>query len=273
MNGTTVPENLSGDFSRDKLSIKVYGPDALPTLVYLPGLHGDWTLVSSFRSAVVGKARFVEVTYPRNTTWSLDDYASNIRQELARLGVHSGWLLAESFGSQVGWAILACGEGTFKPQGVILAGGFVRHPTPWGVRLFRAVCAHHSPATLRFGLSAYARYARFRHRHAPETLECVREFARRRQEPIDQLAIQHRLSLISANDPRATAAATHLPVYALAGLVDPLVPTPWVWSWLRQNCPGFRGRRLILNADHNVLGTAPRKSAEQILDWVSNGAQ
>lgn len=255
----------------EELDIKVYGKAESPTLIYLPGLHGDWTLVRSFRAALEGQARFVEVTYPRNTTWSLGDYASNIRQVLERLGIRSGWLLAESFGSQVGWAMVGSEEGLFTPEGIILAGGFVRHPTPWGVRLFRVLCAHHSPRLLRLGLAVYAFYARFRHRRAPETLECVRDFVRRRQEPIDIAAIEHRLGLIAGNDPRPIAAATRLPVYALAGLVDPLVPTPWVWAWLRRHCPGFQGRRLIWNADHNVLGTAPRKSAEQILQWVREG--
>ena len=59
----------------DALQMRVHGDASLPTLVYLPGLHGDWTLVSSFRAAIAGRVRFVEFTYPLTTTWSLDDYA------------------------------------------------------------------------------------------------------------------------------------------------------------------------------------------------------
>jgi hypothetical protein len=47
------------------------------------------------------------------------------------------------------------------------------------------------------------------------------------------------------------------------------VPWPFVHPWLRRNCPGFRERQVIFNADHNVLGTAPQQSADYILRWMS----
>jgi hypothetical protein len=34
------------------LKIRIHNPGAAPTLIYLPGLHGDWTLVRSFRRAL-----------------------------------------------------------------------------------------------------------------------------------------------------------------------------------------------------------------------------
>src|SRR6266496_2885705 len=90
----------------ETLQIRLHGPASLPTLIYLPGLHGDWTLVGSFRQALAGRVRFVEITYPRTLTWSLDDYAAEIEKGLAGNGISSGWLLGESFGSQVLWPIL-----------------------------------------------------------------------------------------------------------------------------------------------------------------------
>ena len=42
----------------DDLKMRVHGDASLPTLIYLPGLHGDWTLVSSFRAAIAGRVRF-----------------------------------------------------------------------------------------------------------------------------------------------------------------------------------------------------------------------
>src|SRR5947209_4789033 len=87
----------------EPLQIRIHGDAPLPTLVYLPGLHGDWTLVSSFRAAVAGRVRFVEFTYPRTLTWSLDDYAAAVEVALLNHGVQQGWLLAESFSSQVPW--------------------------------------------------------------------------------------------------------------------------------------------------------------------------
>src|SRR5208337_1274572 len=101
------------------------------TLVYLPGLHGDWTLIGGFRKALAGRVRFAEVTYPRTLVWSLEDYAAGVEQGLAQQGIRSGWLLGESFSSQVVWALVA--RNCLQTQGVILAGGFARHPMHWAV--------------------------------------------------------------------------------------------------------------------------------------------
>ena len=103
-----------------------YGDASLPTLIYLPGLHGDWTLIGGFRHAIGDRVRFVEITYPRTLTWSLDDYAAAVETALTKKGITRGWLLGESFSSQVVWAMVA--RGTFAAQGVILAGGFVKYP-------------------------------------------------------------------------------------------------------------------------------------------------
>jgi len=69
----------------DVLQIRVHGEAGLPTLIYLPGLHGDWLLVTRFRLAVAGRVRFVEFTYPHTVTWSLADFAA---------AVVLGWLAA-----------------------------------------------------------------------------------------------------------------------------------------------------------------------------------
>ena len=124
----------------EKLQLRIYGDDSLPTLICLPGLHGDWTFVGGFRKAVSRKSRFVEMTYPRTLDWSLDDYAAAIETALAQNEIDSGWLLGESFGSQPLWAMVgrASSQATkeqFRVEGIILAGGFVKHPLRWAVRL------------------------------------------------------------------------------------------------------------------------------------------
>src|ERR1700761_9501413 len=121
----------------DKLLMRVYGDASLPTLIYLPGMHGDWTLIGGFRAAVAGKVRFVEMAYPRTLTWSLDDYAAAIEEALAQQGITSGWLLGESFGSQPLWKLVA--RGKFQAQGVFLAGGFVRYPGQWFMQLMEKI--------------------------------------------------------------------------------------------------------------------------------------
>ena len=254
-----------------RIQLRVHGAPGLPTLIYLPGMHGDWTLVQSFRHAIAGQVRFIELEYPRTTAWSLDDYAREIEMALLAADVREGWLIGESFGSQVAWPMVGRiqrGESRLKIHGLILAGGFVKHPWPWGAKFLRRVSSWIPSGAMRGLLRVYSTYAYFRHRHAPETLASVGEFAANRFAPGDKEALQHRYMLIAKSDPRPVATKAQLPVFHLAGLIDPLVPNALVRRWLKRNCPGFRESRLIYTADHNVLGTSPQKAAAQILKWI-----
>jgi pimeloyl-ACP methyl ester carboxylesterase len=250
----------------EKLEIRIHGGAALPTLIYLPGLHGDWTLVGSFRRALVGRVQFVEVTYPRTLTWSLDDYAAGVEAALAEQAITRGWLLGESFSSQVVWAVLA--RNRFPVEGVILAGGFGRHPMRWCARLAERVGGSIPLSLLTRLLFGYAKVARFRYRHSPETLANIQEFIARRTEP-DRRAAIHRLRLIARNDPSAIAQKMSQPLYALTGWLDPIVPWFWVRPWLRQNCLTLREYRILWTADHNVLSTAPQAAAELVVRWIT----
>jgi pimeloyl-ACP methyl ester carboxylesterase len=249
----------------EELQLRIHGDASLPTLIYLPGLHGDWTLVSAFRHAIADKVRFVEVTYPRTLTWSLDDYATAVETTLAKNDVRTGWLLGESFSSQVVWTMLA--HGKFAARGIILAGGFAKYPMHRAIRIAEKITAHISSRVLVWIIFGYARVARFRYRHSPETLASLDEFIVRRTE-LDRRAAQHRLHLIAQNDPRPIAVQARLPVFGLSGFFDPIVPWPRVRRWLRKNCPGLRDYRVIARADHNVLGTAPDQAAKQVLRWI-----
>jgi pimeloyl-ACP methyl ester carboxylesterase len=254
-----------------ELLMRVHGDPKRPVLVYLPGLHGDWTLVGSFRAALAGRVRFVEFTYPRTTRWSLSDYGAAVLDRLSQAGIRRAWLLGESFGSQVVWPILStCSRSGVDIAGIILAGGFVRHPVPPGVRFAARVCARIPMDVMREVLRVYAWYARFRHRKAPETYADLGAFLARRTEE-DRWAAVHRLELIASADPRAQASACGVPVFYLAGLVDPLVPWWVVRPWLRRHCPCYAGGRTIWGADHNVLSTEPRRSADQIVSWMRVG--
>jgi len=187
--------------------------------------------------------------------------------------VREGWLVGESFGSQPAWAMIGRrqrNESQLKLQGLILVGGFVRHPWPWGAKLLRWLSGAMPRSILNILLHVYAAYARFRHRSAPETLAHIQEFVVNRLHPEDAAAMQRRYTLILENDLCPVAQAMQLPVFQLAGLVDPLVPNRLIGGWLKQNCPGLRGTKTILTADHNVLGTTPAKAAGVVLGWVSS---
>jgi pimeloyl-ACP methyl ester carboxylesterase len=250
----------------EQLQIRIHNPEARPTLIYLPGLHGDWTLIGGFREAIGNRARFVEITYPRSLTWSLEDYAAGVEKALAETGIKSGWLLGESFGSQIVWPML--GRKHFHVEGAVLAGGFARHPTILGVRLAERLLGAVSLGLLIRILFGYARIARFRFRKSPRTLDSINEFIARRTK-LDQQAAQHRLRLLIKADPCALARDTKIPIYALSGFLDPVVPWVFARRWLRRNCSALREYQVVWKADHNVLGTAPRVSAEQVLRWMT----
>jgi pimeloyl-ACP methyl ester carboxylesterase len=242
-------------------------PPAAPVLVYLPGLHGDWTLVGPFRAALAGRATFGEVTYARTYRASLSDYADAVFDLLRAQGLAHGWLLAESFGSQVAWAMLAAPRPGFTIRGIILAGGFVRYQPRWLVRLGGRAFERMPARRLQSALRLYVRIVRCLRYRSAAFAEDLAEFLARRTEA-DKLAAAHRLGLIARADWRPLARQTRLPVFHLAGFFDPVVP-PWpVRRWLRRHCPGFRGARLFFASDHNVLNSAPRRAADQVLAWV-----
>jgi pimeloyl-ACP methyl ester carboxylesterase len=255
----------------EQLRVRIFGDDSLPTIVYLPGLHGDWTLVTSFRIALANRARFVEITYPRSLTWTIADYAGAIESALRENDIADGWLLGESFGSQIVWELSGRGQSSFKTKGIFLAGGFVKHPIKWGPAILRWIGEHTSMKNYQRELKIYSWYSRFRHRRAPETLDTVKEFADRRTD-LDRQAMRSRLCLIEQSDFRPIARRTRVPVYYLGGVVDPLVPWPIVRCWLRKNCPGYRGGKTFWFADHNVLATSPAKAADLVLRWMREHA-
>lgn len=250
----------------EKLELRVHGDPSLPALVYLPGLHGDWTLIGGFRSAVAGRVRFVEMTYPRSLTWSLDDHATAIETELSRLGINHGWLLGESFGSQPMWTMIARGQ--FDARGAFLAGGFVRYPAQRFMRLLEKIAGRVPAFLLVKIIFGYARFARFRYRDSPQTIATLDEFLGRRRDRRDRQAAQHRLHLVGQNDPRQTAMTTKVPVFGLTGIIDPIVPWPPVRRWLKRNCPALRDYKVVRRADHNVLNTGTKESAKWILEWM-----
>jgi pimeloyl-ACP methyl ester carboxylesterase len=279
----------------DPFQIRVHGDSSLPTLVYLPGLHGDWLLVTRFRIAVAGRVRFVEFTYPNTVTASLDDYAAAVETKLREHGIEHGWLLAESFGSQVAWSLLARSRRgkeadfpnaergisnaesasspqrpqAFRADGLILAGGFARHPWIGAVRVTEWLCRRAPLAWLTAIVSGYAVIARWRFKQSPEVLAALRDFKARWGEPLRQAAA-HRLRLIVENDPQPIARAATFPIFHLTGVLDPVVPWPPVQRWLLRESPGWRASRVVWTADHNVLGTGTRAAVAQVLAWMEN---
>jgi pimeloyl-ACP methyl ester carboxylesterase len=244
------------------VSIRVHD-GAGPTVIYLPGLHGDWGLIGAFRRALGPRVRFVEFAYSKDDV-SMERLSELVHAELTARGITSGWLLGQSFGSQVGWALITRG---FPADGVVLAGGFVKHPWPWGARLFRALLSGVPAGVINPAYRGYTVLCNALARRGPEEAEELLAFARGRGGK-DWKATGSRLTLIADGDPRPAARATRAPVHYLGGMIDPLVPWPLVTRWLRRECPGYKGEVILPYADHNVLGSSPRESAALVLSWI-----
>src|SRR5215469_16490484 len=251
----------------EQIQLRIQGDASRPTLVYLPGLHGDWTLVGSFRRALRDRVRFVEVTYPRTLSWSIEDYAASVEDARAERGINGGWLLGESFSSVVVWPLIE--RNRFKVEGLVLAGGFVKHSMRWAARLLQHVGGA-MPLSLITGIMfSYAKVARYRYRHSPETRADVREFNARRSNELDRRAAVHRLQLVAESDPRAIARRVGVPVFALTGAVDPIVPWMLARHSLQKHCTNLRAYKIFWRADHNVLSTAANAAADQVVNWVN----
>lgn len=249
-----------------RIEVRIQGDVSQPTLIYMPGLHGDWTLIGSFRRALANRVRFVEVTYPRTLSWSVQDYAANVESALAERGITSGWLLGESFSSVVVWPLIE--RNRLKVEGLILAGGFVEHSMRWAARLVRRVAGAMPLSFITRIMFGYAKVARIRYRNSPETRADIGEFIARRTE-LDRQAAVHRLELVAESDPRMLAQKVSVPVFALSGAVDPIVPWVFARRSLQKNCGALREYKILWRADHNVLSTAANRAADQVVGWIN----
>ncbi|HTL59488.1 MAG TPA: alpha/beta hydrolase [Candidatus Limnocylindrales bacterium] len=251
--------------TEEQVIIRVHGPSDGPTLVYLPGLHGDWTLIASFRKALGQRVRFIETAYPDTLSWSLDDHAAAVEAALHQHGISAGWILAESFGSQVTWPLVRRQQ--FNIEGIILAGGFVRHPARWAAKVSGRWLASMPLAVIKTMLNGYARVAPWRFRRDPETASSIYDYINHLTERRRQ-ALIHRLNLVAKSDFCLTATHMDVPLFALTGFWDPIVPWFFVRDWLRKKCPTLRQWKLLYRADHNVLGTASTLAAQTVLHWM-----
>ena len=252
----------------ETISAFIDGPEDRPTLIYVPGIQGDCTLIPALRRALGNDVYWVELTYPQTTGWTLERYASELLECLRQRGIKRGWLLGESFGSQVVFSVVGqCSlDGKnpfFEVEGIVLAGGFVRHPFVPGVHLARILTQYTPAFLLKLLLHIWKFCSQIRVGDDPVRQKSILDFVARRTEE-DLQAWVHRLRLISAARLGEVAARSTIPLFAIAGFWDPVVVWPPVRWWLRQHCRGYRKWKTVWSADHTVLFTQPDVSADFI---------
>jgi len=175
----------------------------------------------------------------------------------------------------VAWGLMEfckCGSSdadSMRIEGLILAGGFVKHPWRRGPGLLRRLGESTPRRPYQLALNLYTRLGRWRNRRRPDVIASFDEFAARRTD-LDRRVMWQRLDLLAEFDPRPIAQSTHVPVYYLAGLIDPLIPWILVRRWLAKYCPGYQTGKTCWVADHAILASAPACAARQIMEWITN---
>jgi pimeloyl-ACP methyl ester carboxylesterase len=249
----------------------VSGPESAATVVYLPGLHGDCTLFGGLRARLAVRFRIVEVAYPRDQDDGLNGLATAVIRALQEAGIRRGTLLAESFGSQVAWAMLHAAPTGFQTERLCLAGGFVSHPWPWAVRLTGGFPFGTASPLLAGMVLLFPRIAPWIGESWVGRREAIRRFVAERRRNGDRLAMSRRLRMILDEDLRPTAANTSVPVHQLSGFWDLVVPWWSVDRWLRKHCPGRIGPCRLVNTDHAVLFNRPAVAAMWLAEILDAG--
>jgi pimeloyl-ACP methyl ester carboxylesterase len=243
------------------------GPGGAPALIYVPGIHGDWTPTWRLRGELNRTVRLIELTYPGAPEWSLEDYAAALLRLFEKLRLDSAHLLAESFGSLVGWAFaLGWPE---RVRSIIVAGGFCRTPGRVRVGSARGLLWLTPSWVLRGGIGLYQRW--LIGYGLPADAFGRKEFFPAARAPLGRRAILTRLAIIHRTDLRRPLATLRLPVLYLGGAKDRIVPVrreiAWLERGLDQSC-GFR-KIIFPGAPHPILPARYREVARAILQWIA----
>lgn len=236
-----------------------------PPVVYLPGVHGDWTAQSRVRCLLSDSFHFVETAYPWSETWSIDDFARALKELLDRLGIESAHIVGESFGSLVGWQFgIVCPE---RIRSFTLVGGFCRAPR-FAVAAAAAATLRVVPAKLfesAVDLYVAGKSAMGEHR---EVFELGAYPASRTER--GQRATARRMEIIQGSDFRGKLQTVRFPVRYVAGARDIVVPVrreiATLNARLSQRCD-FQSE-LISGAAHMLIASHPGQTASSISKWV-----
>jgi pimeloyl-ACP methyl ester carboxylesterase len=249
-----------------KLIFQVSGPINSPLVIYLPGIHGDWTPLEAARDALTDHVRLVEVEYPKEPDWDMARYAHSVKELLDAFGVEKAHFVAESFGSLVAWEFAL--QEMHRVQSLILVGGFTS--TPGALKTLAAKAGLNLVPTGLFE-TAVEWYSRSKGRR--KTLfhehEGVQPYSSL-QTPkglkglVNRLAHVHKANYIPQLD------TMQFPVRYIGGDRDPIIPVAGEISILHKSLPqesAFESH-LIPGAGHMIIASHPDETTSAICDWI-----
>jgi pimeloyl-ACP methyl ester carboxylesterase len=244
------------------------GPPEAPAILYIPGIHGDWTPKWRMRHVLARHHRLIEIAYPRAATdWSLDDYVTRLDRLVESLHLDNVHLLAESFGSLIGWRF-AC----HRPERVsslMIAGGFCCTPGRLEIAAAELALRLLPAALLDRGVDLYLRYL-VRRGFPPDAFRRHEDFFPATRTRRGWRATLNRLKIIRTTDVRHRLCELRVPVFYFGGAWDRVVPVRREIATLRSLLsPEVRFRCILFpRAPHPIIPARYRQVAQLISEWV-----
>jgi pimeloyl-ACP methyl ester carboxylesterase len=240
---------------------------AAPVLLYLPGVQADWTPFRTIAPLLASRWRLIATCYPRQCAWSLADFGAAALRLLDKLEIDQAHVLAESFGSVVGWELTLAAQ--HRISSLVLAGGFCRSPKPIGARLARKAMHWVPNQILEKFVDNYVKWLGLEELESTHPLAGQPFLAVRSRQ--GWRAGAHRMRLIYRADYRPRLTEIKIPVGYIGGGRDWVVPVRREIATLEKLLPaacGFRSK-LWENDPHPILPTRPADCAAWLGEWIN----
>ncbi|MBK7496169.1 MAG: alpha/beta hydrolase [Candidatus Omnitrophica bacterium] len=230
--------------------------DGQPLIVYLPGIDGLGALANQFLSEAETRFSITQLHYPGHSRLTLEELADGCVSALPEKKQSGIIWLGDSFGAAI--ALTIARRHPQVTQGVILAGGFSKAPSPFKLlttaRLWDSCPGKWRKQVVRRSLNRLAR----------------KNPAKIQKNSIDEILsnghleeVPWRLRLLAAFDMRQEIQRIETPVLYLGGEEDGQVDTHEESRYFRENCPLCR-TFLFPGCGHAVLLERPSECLEVI---------
>lgn len=252
----------------NRLIFRESGNASNPPLIYLPGVHGDWTPQAVASPMLSANFRLVELTYPKQPAWNVGHYVAALQELMDELDIASAHIVAESFGSIIGWQFgLELAE---RVHSLILVGGFCQPPGNLRMSIGTLGLSALPTGLFEAGVDLYVslreNQGRLEHplsEDSPPAYSSVRSEEGKR-------ATVRRLELIQESDYRDNLHAISFPVRYIGGERDVIVPVRREIQTLMDSLPAeadFKSR-VIPGGPHMIVSSHPEETAGQIIEWA-----
>lgn len=251
------------------LLFRISGPAEAPAVIYVPGIHGDWTPLWRIREMLNRNFRLIELAYPHAAAnWTLEDYVARLRAALDRLELGGVHLLAESFGSLVGWGF--CCRHPERVKTLMIAGGFCSTPGRALVALGDAALRLFPARLLDRVVDLYLVYL-VRRGFPADAFRRREDFFPATRTPRGWAATHNRLRIIRDTDVRERLCELRLPVLYFGGARDVIVPVRREIATIERRLHPQCGFHSVLypQAPHAIIPARAKGVAGLIADWVA----